>query len=61
MQTALIVHYNTRMGERDRKGTQQESLEALNQHLAQGWKVVHAYPMSGHATDVAVSLVILEK
>ncbi|MDG1510808.1 MAG: hypothetical protein P8L78_14715 [Mariniblastus sp.] len=39
----------------------QDSLVELNEHLADGWDVVHAFPTSGTDSHCSLSIVILEK
>ena len=40
----------------------EEALSELNQHLAEGWIVDHAFPMSGTGNTIrSASVVILEK
>lgn len=61
MQKALIVQYDTHAAQKNMDAYKTSSLEELNAHLTQGWQVKSAYPMSGIAGYIAVSLVILEK
>ena len=47
-----------------RKAAQEseEALRELNQHLAEGWNVIHSFPMSGTGNIIrSASVVILEK
>ena len=62
MQKAMIVKYDLADGVKKHEKAQDAALAELNDLLQQGWRVVHAYPMSGHHhTLSAVSLVIIEK
>ena len=63
MRKAIIVVIDvTAMRGRQKEKAAEESLGELNQHLAEGWAVVHSFPMSGTGNSVcSASVVILEK
>lgn len=52
MQKAVVVYFLTE---------KKNSLDELNQLLADGWKVVSQMPMSAGQTAASYSLVIVEK
>lgn len=54
---ALEAHHKRHKKSNERS----ESLEELNQHLAEGWRVKHSFAMGGTASHFASSLVILDR
>ena len=63
MSKAIIVSLDINaLNGRKRDQSSESALAELNRHLAEGWKVVHSFPMSGTGhTLYSVSVVILEK
>lgn len=62
MKKSIIVSLDlTRFGGRKWDQEKQDSLIELNEHLADGWDVVHAFPTSGAGGHCTVCIVILEK
>lgn len=63
MRKAIVVTLDILgLSGRKREQVSEEDLRELNEHLAQGWQVVHSIPMSGSGNaSRSVSIVILEK
>jgi hypothetical protein len=62
MRKAIVValDVNALSGRKREKATE-DALSELNQYLAEGWKVIHSFPMSGTGhTICSASIVILE-
>lgn len=63
MRKAIIVAIDlSELNGSKREKQSNDALRELNQHLADGWNVVHSFPMSGTGhTYFSASVVILEK
>ena len=63
MKKAIVVALEiNQLTGRKREQACESALAELNQHLAEGWNVVHSFPMSGTGNLVcSASVVILEK
>lgn len=62
MKKAIIVSIDlTKFKGRKWEQENQDSLLELNEHLADGWDVVHAFPTSGADSYCTACIVILEK
>lgn len=63
MRKAIVVALDvTAFSERKKEQASEDALGELNQYLAEGWKVVHSFPMSGTGNLMrSASVVILEK
>ena len=58
---AIIVRYDVLTGTGSHSKASDQALGELNSLLADGWRVKHAYGMSGTQIQFACSLVILER
>ena len=58
---AIIVRYDILAGTSSHSKASDEALGELNSLMADGWRVKHAYGMSGTQMQFACSLVILER
>ena len=58
---AIIVRYDLLAGTRDHSEASDKALGELKSLMADGWRVKHAYGMSGTQMQFACSLVILER
>ncbi len=57
----VTVNVNDLTGKK-RERAAESALSDLNRHLAEGWQVVHSFPMSGTGHILcSMSVVILEK
>ena len=63
MRKAIVVALDvTKFSGRKKEQASEEALGDLNQHLAEGWNVVHSFSMSGTGNSMcSASVVILEK
>ncbi len=62
MKKAIIVSLDLSVfGGRKEAQKHQDALSELNEHLADGWDVAHAFPTSGTDSCHSASIVILEK
>jgi hypothetical protein len=63
MRKAIVVSLDvTAFSGRKKEQATENALGELNQSLAEGWNVVHSFPMSGTGNSMcSASVVILEK
>ena len=63
MRKAIVVALDvTAFSGRKKEKASAEALGELNEHLAEGWDVIHSFPMSGTGNTLcSASVVILEK
>ena len=61
MEKAIVVVLYVPKAHSKKNKERTESLEELNQHLAEGWRVKHSFAMGGTDSMFAASLVILDR
>jgi hypothetical protein len=62
MKKAIVIDLAlSSLGSRKGEQMKEASLSELNQHLAEGWTVLHSFPMSGTQSYYSATVVILER
>ncbi|BCX47722.1 hypothetical protein HAHE_16300 [Haloferula helveola] len=63
MKKAIVVAMDVNaLSGKKKEQASESALGELNRHLAEGWNVIHSFPMSGTGNPIcSASVVVLEK